>query len=145
MIKEAILLVFLGLLAWEDLRKMEVSYLTLLAAGGAGFVFMLMHPAGGLQELAFRFLPGGLLLAGTFITRGKIGPGDGMAFLVCGLYLQTEQVWGLLTGSFLIAAAVAAVFLASRRKSGKEAFAFLPCVFAADCLGFIIRLAGSCG
>lgn len=145
MINEIMMTAFLGILAWEDLRKMEVSFQLLGIAAGTGIVLLLVRPFGGWQDMFFRLLPGALLLAGAFLSRGRIGTGDGMTFMVCGLFVETEKVIGLMAGSFLAAAVAAGVLLAAGRKSRKEAFAFLPCVFVTAAIWLTIHLAELAG
>lgn len=75
-------------------------------------------------------LPGIVLLIIAWVTRGKIGAGDGLLFLTMGVWLSWREIVLLLTLSFFLAGAAAGILL-FRKHSGKETFPFVPFILAA--------------
>jgi leader peptidase (prepilin peptidase)/N-methyltransferase len=90
---------FLCACAWEDFKEKKISVLLLWAAGSvaaawmAGY-YMILLDWTDMNEaylwLIMRgtaLIPGAVLLALSGITKGAIGKGDGLFFLVSGMYL----------------------------------------------------------
>lgn len=140
MTTEILLGIALGILSFQDLKRQQISLWVVLAAAGCGMAVLCLQTFHGWPDLMCRLLPGLALLLASLLSRGRIGIGDGMVFLVCGLYLSAERTFGLVTGAVLAAAAVAAVLLLTGKKSRDGTFAFVPCVFAVHLFGMISRL-----
>lgn len=142
MAAEIILCGFLGLLSLEDIKRQEVSFWLLGAAAGAGLIVLVSQSFSGWTDLLFRLIPGTALLLCAIFSRGKVGTGDGMVFLIIGLYCTVGQVIGLMAGSFLVSCIVAVVLIAVKRKRKTDSFPFVPCIFAVCLIGFVLHRAG---
>lgn len=108
--REVLLGIFLGGCAWTDSRKKEVSLLWLLlfASAGSFYLFTGMWGA-GLWEFEVECIKrlGGIfcglfLLAASVLSKGQVGIGDGLVFLVCGLFLDFWESSLLLMGGLFL-------------------------------------------
>ena len=123
--KEFILAIWLMLEAVIDWKYKYISIWHLIMGGAIGILFCLLQKR-ALDEVALACIPGVCLLVFAKLTREAIGYGDGMVFLVLGLYLSIEEI--LMIGFWASAAAgiMALTLLVVFRKSGKYRMAFLP-------------------
>lgn len=99
------LLAMLGICAFQDWRRREVSVTVLVLFGSIGLLFgvaVAQEPVAGLLSGMF---PGGMLLTLAWGSRGQIGMGDGWLILAAGCYLG---FWSVL-GVFLLASILAGV------------------------------------
>ena len=130
--KILLLTFLLGIFAVQDLRKKEISVRLLAAALAAGTAVRILSIPFSAPELLLSLMPGAVLTVTAVFSKGRIGPGDGLVFLVTGLFLTADRNLGLMFLSFVIGAVTAGILLALNRKKRGEAFAFLPCVFCAQ-------------
>lgn len=116
-------LLFLALLAAEDIREKRISVYKILLFAAAAIVYLLLSERFGWREISGALLPGGLLLLLAFLTREGIGYGDGAAVAVLGLWTN---------GRFAMMTAAAGIMLAGGYgvfcllKKRKELIPFLP-------------------
>lgn len=82
-----IFMTFLAAAAWQDLRNKSVSVWLYLGYGAVAGVIRLTGGEPVLQALSGG-LVGVVLLAAGWLTVGAIGIGDGLFFVVSGLYLS---------------------------------------------------------
>lgn len=141
MAAEIILCGFLGLLSLEDIKRQEISFWLLGAAAGTGLIVLAGQTFSGWADLGFRLIPGALLLLFAVLSKGKVGTGDGMVFLMIGLYCSVGQVIGLMAGSFLTSCVVAVVLTVVKRKGKTDTFPFVPCIFAVYLIGVVLHRA----
>ncbi len=144
MTAEIILCGFLGLLSLEDIKRQEISLWLLGAAAGIGLIVLASQTFSGWMDLSFRLLPGAALLLIAVLSKGKVGAGDGMVFLMIGLYCSLGQVLGLMAGSFLVSGVVAVVLTVIKRKEKTDTFPFVPCIFAVCLTWFVLHRMGLC-
>ena len=83
------------------------------------------------RDLLAGAVPGAVLLLISLLTRGKIGEGDGICLLVCGLFVGITQTILITKTALLLAAAVSAVLLFTRRLRAQEQIPFVPFLAAA--------------
>ena len=118
----------------DDIRKREIP-LYLLVAGiataGSGVVAFLVGREGSLTELALSFLPGLLLLAVAFLTREKLGYGDGLMVLMMGPVFGWMQLSAGLCLAFFLSAGVSVVLLCMRRVDRNSRLPFIPFLMTA--------------
>lgn len=129
---------FLGIHAWEDLRRQEISVRILGSFGAVGIAYALLERGGVLPEILWGFLPGAVLLAMGRLSREAVGYGDGSVVLVLGLYLSLWEILGMLAAASLLAALWAIGLLAAGR-NGCRRIPFLPFLL----VGFLITWAAS--
>lgn len=91
-----------------------------------------------LLSIAGGILTGLFLLAASKITRGQIGSGDGIVFLITGISLGMERNFLLLLGSLFIAFLYSLILLLIKKTRWKDAIPFLPFVFAAYVLELVM-------
>lgn len=129
--KELFLGVFLGGCAWTDGRKKEIDlrWLGFFGLLGAMIVSGELVKGAGLGVLA-GVLPGIFLLLAAVPARGQIGFGDGMAFLISGLFLDVWKNSLLLFFSLILMCfwCFGACIWKKRKITGE--YPFLPYVFA---------------
>lgn len=150
--RELLLGIFLGGCAWTDSRKKEVSLLWLLifASAGTFYLFTGMWGAGlwNFETECIKRLGGifcGLfLLAASVLSKGQVGIGDGLVFLVCGLFLDFWESSLLLMGGLLLFCGRYIFETVWRFLHGKESREkeqpLLPCIFAAYIGGILWNL-----
>lgn len=134
MIELIVVFIYLGIMTVYDIRYREIQ---LGISGVAALVLMVQRLRLVFQgEMPWYFAFGGVLvgfflIALSICTRGQIGIGDGIVFIISGIPLGIFEN-GLLLLAALCVAAVAGVFLVACKRMGrKEVFPFVPCVCAA--------------
>ena len=84
------------------------------------------------RELWAGAVPGAVLLLLSFLSRGKIGEGDGICLLVCGLFVGITQTVWILELALLFTAAAGAALLLTKRLRADDQIPFLPFLAAAS-------------
>lgn len=152
-------LLFMAAAAWQDFRRRSISRQTFTSAGMAGIVLRLWLCAGAaesaaaaepggalpllsggiggslmeeLGRLGLAVIPGLLLLWLSRATRESVGRGDGLFFVVSGIYLGLGINLFLLIGGLFLCFPVSAALLMWGKLHGKwlgkEKLPFLPFV-----------------
>lgn len=128
-ISEVVFSMFLFAAAWQDGKTKSVSLWLLGAAGMAGLSLSLLHGTLGPARLLSCLPGGGLLLLSRF-TNESVGMGDGLFFVVSGLFLNVFMNLELLIyGIFLNGAVCGAIYFYNRmagRDVRKKTIPFLP-------------------
>ena len=101
MIKEGVVLVFLGISTWTDLRKRQVSLIItgLFAAAGLGWM---LYQGALSAELLLSVGPGMFFLGLSVLTGGAVGMGDGWIITALGIFLKPEELYEMLLAAVLI-------------------------------------------
>ena len=135
--------IFLWLSAVPDLRTKRIPVwipaVFLLAAAAAD---ALLPSVSDRRELWAGAVPGAILLMLSFLSRGKIGEGDGICLLVCGLLTGITQTVLIAEIALLLAAAAGAILLLTKRCRAKDQIPFLPFLAAASTVLVLLRAAG---
>lgn len=131
-----ILLVMLGVYAIEDIRKrtISISFLPLFGLAGAGL--HLFQRDMGIVSILLGMVVGAGLIGICFLTRESIGLGDGLIFLVTGVFLGGSANVELLLFSLLYAAVFSLGALIVGKKKRKQEIPFIPFVF----LGYLTMI-----
>ncbi len=132
MIAKCILLCALAAFAWIDIKKREIPLFLLGASAAAGLLLCVVTGSPSRAGLFGGILVGGILLLCALVSRESIGIGDGLLFLVTGIYLG---LWGNLVLLFLAAVLCALAGLAlvlAKKYTRKQSLPFAPFVLAAD-------------
>ena len=113
---KAVFAVFLCACAWKDLKEKEIPLIFFVVAAAAGVIWAAGDlGTGGWKEgeqvfrklfgQAASLLPGTGLLIISYCTKGAVGKGDGLFFLVSGLYLGFWKCLALLFCGLLFCSA----------------------------------------
>ena len=143
----ALLILWLSLLSYSDLRRGELPAWLLAAGGTAGLSLRITELASGASAgaLAGAYLPGlaagALLLAAARITREAVGYGDGICFCLLAFWLPWEELYTLLFTALVLCAlpGLAAGLIRGRRL---KALPFLPFVAGAYLVLLLLALSG---
>ena len=108
MIQKIILLAILAMFAYQDWKTQKLSVYLLLASGIIGLVCHLCIRQLTMSELLLGAAVGIAMLGIGFLTREKVGYGDGALVAVCGIFLA------------LILLELTALFLIVVRKKGRR-------------------------
>lgn len=135
---QAAVIGMLAICSAEDIRRKQVRLNFILAFGIAGIIFHMLWQMQTIENVLFGMCVGGALLVLSFLTRGRIGAGDGILMVVTGIYLGLEQNLELLICSLFICAIYALCLLVLHKKKRKDTIAFVPFVF----VSYLCMLAG---
>ena len=127
--------VFLWTAAVPDLKTKRIPVwipaaciLTAIAGG------LIPSAAADRQELWAGAVPGALLLILSLLSGGKIGEGDGVCLLICGLYTGFTKTILIAEIALLSAAAAGTVLLLTKRRRADDRLPFVPFLAAASTL-----------
>lgn len=123
--KEAIVLVFLGINAWTDLRSRQVSAAA-IGSFGLGALVWRIYTGQISPELLVPAGIGCLFLALSIWTKGAVGFGDGLLILALGAALEMDDFLAALLTGLLISALWSGILLSVFRKGKKTEIPFAP-------------------
>lgn len=131
------IIIFLVLNSWTDIRKKEISLVSVVICMGCGIT------AAAFQgDLSLGYFvaaaPGCCLIALSFLTAGAVGLGDGLILLSLGTLLPWEQVLAVLLAGSLCSCVYGAILLLFRKDGGKKQIPFVPFLFAGYIGGLIL-------
>lgn len=123
--KEICVLAFLGWNTWTDIRKKQVSLLTVWIFALAGIIF-----AAARKDISWQyFLPVGVgcfFIALSLITKGAVGMGDGWLLAALGTMLNAEEFVRVLLMGMLCCGVWAGILLFVLRKGRNTEIPFVP-------------------
>ncbi len=132
MLTNCILLLALFALAWTDMKKQEFPLPLLGVCAAAGVLLCLITKEPSLSGVLGGICVGGVLLLCGLAGRESIGLGDGMMFLVTGIYLGLWRNLMLLFFASLSCAAVGLILVLSKKCARKQRLPFAPFVLVSD-------------
>lgn len=112
----------MGADALLDIRQKEIFPLLTLTGAAAGAVYTLLHGSDLSFTLLLALIPGLLLIAGSFFTKGQIGAGDGLVLLLIGAWTDPWTVWEILFFAILMAAVFAVIWWILHRRNDEIPF-----------------------
>ncbi len=121
----------LSLLAVEDLRIKKIPVIPLMLTGIVGMIFHLVYWNRDIQDILGGISIGIVLYFISVITRGKIGKGDGVLFMVTGVYLGFWNNLILLWVACVMAGVVGAGMMVAFKKNKDYKLPFVPFVLLA--------------
>ena len=123
-ISNAVMLMFLAVLAYEDIRKGMMNVIVISLCGVSGAVLRLISGA-GIRALLPGTIVGLALLVLSLASRQAIGYGDGLVFTVSGIYLGLTGNIIFLLISLLLGAvtSILLIVIKIRRKNDRIPFA----------------------
>lgn len=132
MIQLLCVLIFLSAGSYYDIKYRKIPLSLFLLSGTAALLFSLRRGEDGscVLGLAVDSLQGILLLGIAFLTKEKIGYGDGLSVLITGWFCGGKSNL-LLFASALFISTVYALCLIARKKGGSSSIPFLPFLLTA--------------
>ena len=124
----AICLFMLAICSIQDIQYKKIKVILPLIGGAAGVILNFSEQKAGLTADC---LPGIILLAVSWITRGAVGQGDGLIVASAGLLMGWELTAAALFWAMTGAALLGCVMMACRNWSRKQRVAFVPFLFGA--------------
>ncbi|MCI6004925.1 MAG: prepilin peptidase [Blautia sp.] len=137
MIKELGVLLFLGINAWMDIRKKEVSVLTVLVFALYGMLWSLQCGR-SIFQAGIPLGTGLVVLIFAFLTEGSVGPGDAWILTALGTVLETEEFLPAVCMGVLFAGVWALILLMTRRAGRRTEIPFIPFLLAGYVGGLIL-------
>ncbi|MGI6072521.1 MAG: hypothetical protein ACOX75_05865 [Lachnospiraceae bacterium] len=134
-----LLLLILALGAFFDFQSRSLPLIFLGAAFAGGLILQLFTKEHKFYELLLGSLVGLIMLGISFASRQSIGQGDGLMFVVSGVFLGIRDNLWLLIISLSISALAAVCLMVFLKKKGKDSIPFIPFVLS----GYICLLAFS--
>lgn len=138
MLKENIIFAFLTLFSVEDIKKKKINLIPVALFLLCGIIFQCLA-----KNLTFLEILGGaslgvFLLCVSRVSHEAMGYGDGLIFLVTGVFLGVWENFQLLFTSLVTAFVFSAIQIFIRKKSGKDEMAFVPFIW----ISYLIHLGG---
>jgi len=124
-IRESMLIVFLAVNAWTDIRSRRVLVWTAWLCGAIGIVYAIYR--GEISPAAAEALiPGAVFLTIGKITNEAVGYGDGIVILVMGIYLGLWATVSSIMMALLFASFWAMILSVFYKRKKQDSFAFIP-------------------
>ncbi len=128
-------MIFVGICSYFDLKQQKLKTSFLGASGMAACLLQCWWRSEGEWSIVGGIGIGVGLLFLSYLSRERIGYGDGCVFLVTGILLGFSKNVELLVIALLGSSVWALYLLVIKKKKGTERYPFLPFVFMA-CVGF---------
>lgn len=140
-IMQIIALAFIGICAVFDMKKKEIPLILaitgILAALGIN-LYQIGNGTQSLLEMAFSLLPGVFLLLISFLTREKVGYGDGLLLLAAGLFIGFYQCLLALCFSLIFSSVFGVLLLLVRKADRSSEIPFVPFLVIGMGVGFFV-------
>lgn len=143
--KMVVYLIVLAMLIYEsivDIKFMKIDVRAAVIMGIAGVVVGRLLYAYPVIWLLYGVLIGGLLIFTSWLTKKRIGYGDGIIFAVMGLCINPAGVLWVLWASMLVVGIYGFVGVICGRRKKEDALPFIPFVTVLYALMFIFVLCG---
>ena len=132
-----IVLSLLAVNSLRDLRQQRIFLLPTLAVLSAGVFFASLGTGADMAEILAGAWPGLLLLAFSILTRGKIGFGDGLVLLACGIWTGPLPALEALLAALLLALPVPLIMRRDLHSALSMELPLVPFLTA----GYVLQLA----
>lgn len=135
MIKEnitsAALLIFMAVAAYQDWKEKQINVYIFLVAASVGIVLRVGVQEESVWSMLAGVAVGIVILLLAWLTGGSVGAGDGLMFMVSGIFLEFWENINLLMTSLTIAGVVALFMIAVKKKGRKYRLPFVPFMLVA--------------
>lgn len=132
MIRNVFIIIFLIFNTICDIRTKKLPILGLICFGAAGAAINIFLPEYSFFELLLGMGTGIVLLIISRATSGQmIGEGDGILFIITGLFIGGINNIKLLLWAALLSAIIAGALLMTKKAVGKDRLPFVPFVLIA--------------
>lgn len=138
MLEHYLLLGTLGFHSLEDIKSKQITLMVTLGSALAGLVCHLIYQSHSIYSMLGGMVFGGLILLFSVLSKGKIGQGDGIIFMLTGLYLGVEKNIALMLLSFVLAGCWAFMAILFWHRDKKEKIPFIPFLFVAYLLILVL-------
>lgn len=129
MIQSYVLLGTLGVHSIEDIRQKKITVTITLFSGILGILMHLVFQNQSIFTMLTGVFSGSLILLFSYLSKGKIGMGDGIVLMLTGLYLGLKENILLMLISFLAAGAWGLFLVTVRHTKKSERIPFVPFLF----------------
>lgn len=133
MIQACVLLGTLGVHSIEDIRQKKITVMITLFSGIIGIILHLFFQDQSIYEMLAGVLAGVFILILSRLTKGRIGMGDGLIFMLTGLYLGFMDNLILMCISFSLAGLWGIFLIFIKNSSKSEKIPFVPFLFIGYC------------
>ncbi|WP_455717850.1 prepilin peptidase [Anaerosporobacter sp.] len=124
-----VIICFLGILAIVDYKKKQISNIALLIGLVIVIVNYVVFQPITLISLIGGIIVGFVLLGISYITRQKIGIGDGLLIILLGANIGFEGIVFLLLYALTLSAICSAILLITKKVNRHYTIAFIPFIF----------------
>lgn len=139
MIASYILLGTLGVHSIEDIRRKNITLPITLFSAILGIVLHLFYQNESIYSMLAGMFSGGLIVLVSIVSQGKIGIGDGIVFMLTGLYLGVWKNLFLMFVSFSLAGIWALCQMICKSEHRQDRIPFIPFLFMGCMLVFLWR------
>ncbi len=129
-ISAAATLIFLAAAAYEDYKTEKISMILILAGTAAGIAAAVVNKD-SIMQILYGALTGNAILLIGYASREAVGYGDGLIFIITGIFLGWMNNIILIASSLLLAAVCSMILLASKIKKRTDRIAFAPFILGA--------------
>ncbi len=129
MVQSYVLLGTLGVHSLEDIREQKITVTVTLFSGILGVLLHLLFQNRSIYEMLLGVIPGIGVLALSCLAKRQIGIGDGMIFMLTGLYLGFWDNLLLMFLSFTLAGIWGLFLILARRCKRTDRMPFVPFLF----------------
>lgn len=123
-------LIFLAAAAYEDYKTEKISMI-LIMTGAVISIAAAVINKDNIMQILYGILTGNAILLIGYASREAVGYGDGLIFIITGIFLGWMNNIVLIAGSLLLAAVCSMILMALRIKKRTDRIAFVPFILGA--------------
>lgn len=123
-------LIFLAAAAYEDYKTEKISMI-LIMTGAVISIAAAVINKDNIMQILYGVLTGNAILLIGYASREAVGYGDGLIFIITGIFLGWMNNIVLIAGSLLLAAVCSMILMALRIKKRTDRIAFAPFILGA--------------
>lgn len=123
-------LIFLAAAAYEDYKTEKISMI-LIMTGAVISIAAAVINKDNIMQILYGVLTGNAILLIGYASREAVGYGDGLIFIITGIFLGWMNNIVLIAGSLLLAAVCSMILMALRIKKRTDRIAFVPFILGA--------------
>jgi len=138
-IKEVIWLVTLCICAWTDFKRKQIRKEVVFAAAIllTGLTLFSYQSISAIQSV--NLLPGFFMLLISFLSREKIGYGDGICLILSGLALPWRQFMGSMFFSFILMLILSILLMITKKATWNTKLPYVPFLLIGTCIGITVE------
>lgn len=123
-------LIFLAVAAYEDYKTEKISMILILTGAAISIAAAVINND-NIMQILYGILTGNAVLLIGYASREAVGYGDGLIFIITGIFLGWMNNIILIAGSLLLAAVCSMILMALRIKKRTDRIAFAPFILGA--------------